>query len=416
MTAYANYLPDEILLEVVAYIEAWDIRSKQATLANFSYVNRQWYDVAIQRLYDSPFLTGRAYELFVRTICPSVLAHIKKQNLANLVRVLDLSHIIHQGTKSTTARLLGRTKAGLQVFIAPQASFAVNCWASLSKCEKLRILDLSLVSECISFQSLAQTLRRLGGIEAIYLPRCTTRDEAGALSINVRWPPKMQHLSLSGSIYGKFLWDLLRQPDHFPPSMHSLSISHSPGLDHTGIRPLLQNLSPQLTTVELRDLPATKHGRLNSILEWLPHLTHLTIALDYIDSRFGHMPADWTRDSWPAARPLQALTLVTSGQTNIDPARCFTAVDLYTLIDERYLGRLRWLSIAQSSEWENEQDGAELGALEMLLRDELDRENWDERRWHYADLDRAGAQTFESWLTTPQGRRMGATLSVLRDR
>lgn len=40
MTVYANYLPDEILLEVVAYIEAWDVRSKQSTLAKFSYVNR----------------------------------------------------------------------------------------------------------------------------------------------------------------------------------------------------------------------------------------------------------------------------------------------------------------------------------------------------------------------------------------
>lgn len=345
-----------------------------------------------------------------------MLAHIKKQNLANLVRVLDLSHIIHQGTKSTTARLLGRTKAGLQVFIAPQASFAVNCWASLSKCERLRILDLSLVSECISFQSLAQTLRRLGAIEAIYLPRCTNRDEGGALSINVRWPPKLQHLSLSGSIYGKFLFDLLRQPDHFPPSMHSLSILHSPGLDHTGIRPLLQNLENALTTVELRDLPNVKHGRLNAVLEWLPHLTHLTIALDYIDTRFAHMPPDWAPSMWAASRPLQSLTLVTSGQTSIDPSRCFTAVDLYSLIDERYLGRLRWLNIAASAEWENEQEGAEIGALEMLLRDDLDRENWERRRWHYADLDRRADMRFEEWLETGQGRRMGARLRVLRDR
>lgn len=372
--------------------------------------------MAIQPLYDSPFLTGRAYELFVRTICPSVLAHIKKQNLANLVRVLDLSHIIHQGTKSTTARLLGRTKQGLQVFIAPQASFAVNCWASLSKCERLRILDLSLVSECISFQSLAQTLRRLGGVEAIYLPRCTNKDEAGALSINVRWPPKMQHLSLSGSIYGKFLWDLLRQPDHFPPSMRSLSILHSPGLDHTGIRPLLQNLETQLTTVELRDLPSVKHGRLNSVLEWLPNLTHLTIALDYIDSRFAHMPPDWHPSMWASARPLQELTLVTSGQTGIDPSRSFTAVDLYNLIDERYLGRLRWLNIAQSSEWENEHEGAEVGALEMLLRDDLDRESWEQRRWHYEGLEWSGEGGWAEWVRTAQGRRMGARLRVLRDR
>ena len=40
MTTYANYLPDEILLEVLAYIEAWDTRSKQATLARFCAVNR----------------------------------------------------------------------------------------------------------------------------------------------------------------------------------------------------------------------------------------------------------------------------------------------------------------------------------------------------------------------------------------
>ncbi|KAF1934319.1 uncharacterized protein M421DRAFT_50857 [Didymella exigua CBS 183.55] len=414
MPTYANYLPDEILLEVITYIEAWDVRSKQATLAHFCAVNRQWYDVAVQRLYEQPYLAGRAYDLFVRTICPSVLAHIKHQALASLVRSLDLSHIIHQSTKSTTARLLGRTKASLQVFVAPQASFAVNCWASLSKCARLRVLDLSLVSECISFQSLAQTLRQLPGLERIYLPRSSTRDEAGALSINVRWPPRLQHLSLSGPIYGKFLWDLLRQPDHFPPSLHSLSISHSPGLDHAGIRPLLESLGGSLTHAQLHDLPHVKHGRLNGVLEWLPALTDLTIALDYIDARFGHVPASWSAARWQDAKPLQTLTLVTSGQTGVDPGRCFTAVDLYALVDERFLGRLRHVYIAQSSEWENEQDGAEVGALEMLLCDDLDRENWELRRWHYTDVVFGG--TFDEWRETGAGRRMRARLGVVRDR
>lgn len=292
----------------------------------------------------------------------------------------------------------------------------MNCWASLSKCEKLKVLDLSLVSECISFQSLAQTLRRLNQLEAIYLPRCTSSYDG--LSMNVRWPPKLQHLSLSGKINGKFLWDLLRQPDHFPPSLHSLSILHTPGLDHTGIRPLLQSLDSTLTTVELRDLPNVKHGRLNGILQWLPRLTTLTIALDYIDSRFGHMPADWTPSMWSSALPLESLTLVTSGQTSIDPARCFTAVDLYTLVDERFLGRLRYLNIAQSCEWEGEQEGAEVGALEMLLVEDLDRESWEMRRWHYADvtMEGTGDMGFEEWLKTGQGRRMGARLRILKDR
>jgi hypothetical protein len=38
-----------------------------------------------------------------------------------------------------------------------------------------------------------------------------------------------------------------------------------------------------LTVVELRDLPAVRHGRFNGVLDWLPNLTELTVALDYID-------------------------------------------------------------------------------------------------------------------------------------
>lgn len=40
MLTYTNYLPDEILLEVLAYIEAWDTRERQATLTRFCAVNR----------------------------------------------------------------------------------------------------------------------------------------------------------------------------------------------------------------------------------------------------------------------------------------------------------------------------------------------------------------------------------------
>jgi hypothetical protein len=101
---YATYLPDELLLEILAYIEAWDTFSRQSSLARFVGVNRQWYDVGVSKLYSSPYLAGRAYELFVRTVCPSVLAHIKPSALSGLVRELDLSHIVHHSNKSTTAR------------------------------------------------------------------------------------------------------------------------------------------------------------------------------------------------------------------------------------------------------------------------------------------------------------------------
>lgn len=40
MTTNTSYLPDEILLEVLAYIVAWNTSEKQATLARFCAVNR----------------------------------------------------------------------------------------------------------------------------------------------------------------------------------------------------------------------------------------------------------------------------------------------------------------------------------------------------------------------------------------
>ena len=249
------------------------------------------------------------------------------------------------------------------------------------------------------------------------MPRCSsTYGEGAAVSLNVRWPPKLQHLALSGSVSGKFLWDMLRQPDNFPPSFSSLSILHSPGLEYQGIKLLLCSLAASLTVVELRDLPAVKQGRFNAVLDWLPHLTTLTIALDYIDSRFGHMPPDFSPARWPEAKPLQTLTLVTSGKPG-DPSRSFATIDLYTLIDERFLGRLRYVNIAQSTEWENENEGAELGALEALLTQELDNENWVERRWHYAGLGPVdlSRMSYERWITeTSMGRRMRPRLRILR--
>lgn len=333
------------------------------------------------------------------------------------MKALDLSHIVHQGTKSTTARLLGRTKASLEVFIAPQASFAINCWASLSKCVHLRVLDLGLVSECISFQSLNQTIRQLSELTELHLPRCSSSYEGAATSMNVRWPPKLQHLSMSGSVSGKFLWDILRQPDKFPPSFYSLSVLHSPALDYQGIKMLLCSLADTLTVMELRNLPAVKHGRFNGVLDWLPNLTTLTIALDYIDTRFGHMPPDFSSMQWQDSKPLQSLTLVTSGRTS-DPSRSFTPIDLYTLIDERFLGRLRYLNIARSTEWELENEGAELAALDSLLVEELDKENWLERRWHYQWLEIADTKmTYERWIgQTGIGRRMKPSMRILKNR
>ncbi|CAI6337794.1 unnamed protein product [Periconia digitata] len=414
---YANYLPDELLLEILSYVPR-DVEH-QHVLATFCAVNRQWYDVGVATLYEAPHLTGWRYSLFVRTVCPSIIPRIKKSQLAGLVKVLNLSTIVHQGTKSTTARLLGRTKPSLETFIAPQASFAINCWASLSKCTRLHTLDLSLVSEAISYQSLSQTLKQLTELKRLSLPRCSTNyDDDGIYEKRLVWPPRLEHLALSGSVNGKFLWEMMRQPDTFPPTLYSMSILHCPSLDYSGIKPLLENLAATLTTVTLRDLPAVKQGRFNGILDWLPRLENLTIATDYIDCDFGNRPPEFTFVDWIHAKSLESLTLLSSGNSSADPDLAFSIPDLYELIDTRYLGRLRYLTIAKSLGWENFGEGAELEALGELLVDELDKENWTHRRWHYAGLGRVKqGMGYREWIAkTGIGRRLRARLVVLDNR
>ena len=79
---FANHLPDEILLDILDYIPKH--QRSQSTLASLCLVSRQWYNIFIRQLYEEPYIAGRGYELFVRTICPSLNLHVRRSPLAGL--------------------------------------------------------------------------------------------------------------------------------------------------------------------------------------------------------------------------------------------------------------------------------------------------------------------------------------------
>jgi hypothetical protein len=401
------YLPDEILLEILSHIP--QTQSSQPTLHAFCLVSWHWYKVGIRRLYAEPYLAGSAYALFVRTICPSINVHVRRSPLAGLVHVLDLSHIVHQGSKAITARLLGRTKENLQVFIAPQASFAVNCWAALSKCLKLRYLNLSLVSESISYPNMTQTVRQLPELEEIYLPRCSSSYDSTQLHMNIKWPPKLRVLQLSGGVHGKFLFDLITQTDNFPVTMTHLSIAHCPKAQVSQLRRLLENLSPVLRHLELRDLPQVSMGELSDVLDWATNLKSLTIALDYVDMTFGNMPPGFNSGMWEHAKPLESLNLITSGSHEPGADMAFSPHDLKELIDSRFLGRLRYICIADTTGW----DDSDIDELRVDLH-RLDFENWTYRRWHYADLMVSDKMEYAEWIMEPRNRKWAPKLRTVR--
>lgn len=110
-------LPHELLEQIFDSLD-------QPSLYACSLTCRSWYASSIAFLYRYPLISGANFDTFVAAICPSINAHVRHNGLASLVKVLDMSRLVHNGRKSLTARLLGRMKGSLESFIAPQATFA----------------------------------------------------------------------------------------------------------------------------------------------------------------------------------------------------------------------------------------------------------------------------------------------------
>lgn len=120
------HLPTEIIVQIVSFAASdEDDARRQRSMYACCLLSRQWYSAAIAFLYERPRLDrGLSFKKFTDTVCPPIAARKSKLNLGSLVRRLDLSGLVHHSSNSLTARLLGRIRANLEVFIAPSVSFA----------------------------------------------------------------------------------------------------------------------------------------------------------------------------------------------------------------------------------------------------------------------------------------------------
>jgi hypothetical protein len=188
-------LPVEIIIQVASYIPRR--ASEQKTLWACCLASRAWYSATVPLLYERPYLGGGNFQNFATTVCPSKNAHIRRSQLAGFVRTLDMGELVHDGSKSLTARLLGRLKGNLIEFTAPQASFSINSFAALSKCTQLTFLNLSLMSASVSTKLLFQTLQSLTHLEILFFPRTSIQnhqmDNDGYI-----WPSALKILHFAG--------------------------------------------------------------------------------------------------------------------------------------------------------------------------------------------------------------------------
>lgn len=115
-------LPPEILMQILSHLPC--DRLSQPTFYACTLVSHSWYPIAIERLYEAPWINSKNFTKFIDTICPSINPHVRTNGFSNFVKKLDMSNLVHDGSKSLTARILGRVKGHLEEFIAPQTSFA----------------------------------------------------------------------------------------------------------------------------------------------------------------------------------------------------------------------------------------------------------------------------------------------------
>lgn len=116
------YLPSEILELIFFFVR--DGKRSQRSLWSCCLVCRQWYSAAVPALYESPVLWGWNFASFASTVSPSAHARVRRVELAQYVKHLNMSAVAYESSNSMTARLLRRVKGKLETFVAPAKSFS----------------------------------------------------------------------------------------------------------------------------------------------------------------------------------------------------------------------------------------------------------------------------------------------------
>ncbi|KAF4624504.1 hypothetical protein G7Y89_g13666 [Cudoniella acicularis] len=330
-------LPSEIITQILSYIPLQ--KASQSTFWSCALVSRTWYSCSIAFLYVHPHLDGGNFADFVRTICPSKNAHIRQSSLSVLVKRLDMSELVHNSSRSLTARILGRLKGNIEGFVAPQASFGINSFAALSKCTKLRVLDLSLISASISNRLLFQTLKSLQELEILFFPRSSSLDGTGG-ETPYTWPPKLKALHLAGGISDHFLETHLV---YAPQTLTKFSIQHCSQVHQDSLIKGLKILGPYLKHLTIRHpMSQLAQGSLDVVLEHCPSLIALRVSADYL-----------THDAFDSGssngHPLQILDLECSPTFSTEMAP--NAWSLCDLVDKDILPDLRIIRVSSRLRW-----------------------------------------------------------------
>lgn len=327
----SKYIPMEILFLILEFVDP----CRQDVFASASLVSRQWYFVSQRFLYRNPKIYGNNYLKFVATISPSS-TNIKPSPLASFVKRLDLSSLVHHARPSLNARLLRRVQVSLEEFIAPQASFGYACIVALGHCQKLRLLDLSLVSQSANLEDLFRHIQNLPNLTILNFPRSSMYSQPPK---SFTWPKRLERFAISGAVLDYFLHEKA-----LPATLQELHISHCPFTKKSSILCLVSSLSAQLTTLSITyPMPRLPFNALDNVLNLCPNLECLLLAVDYISNHFFDAVAS------PPDHPLRRLDLDSSGYMGVEHK--ISPDDIFIALAEDRLSSLRIVRVSSRLKW-----------------------------------------------------------------
>nr|QEJ80702.1 F-box domain-containing protein [Teratosphaeria zuluensis] len=361
------YLPEEILIEILEYVARSS--ESQQTLASCCLLSHQWYSAAVPLLYARPFISGHNYDPFARTIITS----LNLKSGASGEQELD-----GETAKSDQGQFGGVCGARRDV--------GSNCLAPLAKCVQLRMLDLSLVSECPPLPELFKAVSRLERLKIFRLPR-SSGFGVHHNPDSFTWPPNLEDLTLSGGIDAHFLHGVVA----FPQTLRSLTIEHCPLAKGFAVTHLLKKaIRPlkNLQALKIRHMPRLSAHALDDVLFLLPQIRKLSTSVDYItpaifdEGHFHHFKGPLSEldettlpaPPEPLVHKLHTLELTNSGNPGVEDK--ISPIDIMIALDEGSVPNLRVVRVAQSLHWHSNATMSDTEALADALL-EASRRDWE---------------------------------------
>lgn len=261
-------LPAELLYNILQSSDSSHVKTCVDVCHN-------WALLLTPYLYSSPKIASTdKYLLLTETILSSTRNH------GSLVRVLNLGKVI--GTLKTV-RLpeLMRACPNLREFYAPQAAFTPYMMQAVPFLTQLRVMDLACCIERFEISRLINHCASLRHLHTFRYPRCSV----STLYPIKGYPPNLRHFSLRGGLKDDFVMKMAG-PGHPHLSIESLQVIYAPAITAPPILKLISTLRG-LQHLEISwPLMRFNHNALDSLLDLVPGLTSLVIAVDYISPRF----------------------------------------------------------------------------------------------------------------------------------